>query len=262
VTPEPDFSGTLEIPVSVKNATSTSNVFKMIVLVTPENDAPVFTTFNTEQIAFSGDGAIILAPEAVAADPDNEVLAYAEVYIDQADLNAGKDFLTVASEGNIRSVFDPNTGILVLLGQSAIADYQNLIRRIQYEYTSDTLPSVNTKRIHFRLNDGQDFSNVYTKVVSLGESIALDIPNVFSPNNDNANDSWIISRESQSDRTSVIVRVYDRRGGLVYESYSLDEAWDGRYKGENLPTDTYFYTIEIRSQANSTMKKGVVTILR
>jgi gliding motility-associated-like protein len=262
VTPGLNFSGTLEIPVSVKNATSTSNVFKMIILVTPENDAPLFITFSKEPINFGGDGAIVLAPEAVAADPDNEVLAYAEVFIDQADFSSGKDFLGVISEGNVRSVFDPNTGILVLLGQSTIADYQDLIRRVQYQYISDTLPSVRTRRIHFRLNDGQDFSEIYTKVISLGETIVLDIPNVFSPNDDNANDSWVISRQSQSDRTSVTVRVYDKRGGLVFESYSLDDPWDGRYNGENLPTDTYFYTIEIRSQANSTMKKGVVTILR
>ena len=98
--------------------------------------------------------------------------------------------------------------------------------------------------------------------MELGDGIKLDIPNVFSPNEDHANDKWVISKQSLSDNTAVTVRVFNKRGGMVYESFSIDDGWDGRYRGEILPSDTYFYTIEIRSKANSLVTKGVVTILR
>jgi gliding motility-associated-like protein len=263
ITPARDFAGTLEVSVQVRDGAASSNVFGMIVLVTPVNDPPVFTTFNSAMISYAiGAGELPVASEVVVDDPDHDQLVFAEVFIDQEQFVAEKDVLTATSTANIRAVFDPNTGILALLGVATLEEYQNTIRSVQYIYANDTLPDQNRRNIHFRLNDGQDFSELYTKTLQIGEIIELDIPNVFSPNDDLANDKWIISRQSLSDNASVTIRVFDKRGNIVYESMSLDNPWDGRFRGQNLPSDTYFYTVVIKNHANSIVRQGVVTILR
>jgi gliding motility-associated-like protein len=263
IIPLADFNGTLEIGVQVKDASSTSNVFGMIVPVTPVNDPPVFATFSEAPIPYTvGAGDITLAGEVVVNDVDSDNLVFAEVFINQEDFLPGKEILSASSTQNVRSIFDPNTGILVLLGQGSLAEYQELFRSVQYTFNNDTLPAARTKVIHLRMNDGEALSRLYTKTVQMGEGITLDIPNVFSPNEDNANDKWIISRQSLTGQSTATIRVFDKRGTLVYESHSIEEGWDGRYRGEILPSDTYFYTIEIRSNANSLSRKGVVTILR
>jgi gliding motility-associated-like protein len=263
IIPDPDFAGTLEVSVQVRDGAAASNVFGMIVLVIPVNDPPVFTTFNGDMVSYAvGAGELAIASEVVVDDPDHDQLVFAEVFIDREQFVAEKDILSATSSGNIRTLFDPNTGILALLGVASLEEYQNAIRSVQYTYANDTLPDQNLRTIHFRLNDGQDFSALYTKTLQIGEIIELDIPNVFSPNDDLANDKWIISRQSLSDNASVTIRVFDKRGSIVYESKSLDNPWDGRFKGQNLPSDTYFYTIVINNHANSITRQGVVTILR
>jgi gliding motility-associated-like protein len=263
ISPAANFSGMLEVPVQVKNTSVASNIFKLLILVSADNDAPLFSIFENSAIPYTpGDGNITLASEIVPSDPDNQQLVFAEVYIDPVSFSLGMDALLVSSSTNIRGVFDPNTGTLILLGIASLEEYQGVLRSVQYQFSNDTLPSVREKNIHFRLNDGEAFSQVYTKSIIMTESITLDIPNVFTPNDDLANDTWILTRQNQADNTTANIRVFDKRGVMVYESGSMEEAWDGRYLGEYLPSDTYYYTIEINSQANKISKKGIVTILR
>jgi gliding motility-associated-like protein len=263
ITPEKDFSGTLEIPVQVRASSAVSNTFGLIVLVMPVNDVPVFSVFEADALPYSpANGDMAIAKEVVLADPDHDQLVFAEVFVDPAVFTTGKDLLIAESTGNIRSVFDANTGMLVLLGVASLEEYQTTIRSVRYLYDNDTLPDTRTRPVYFRLSDGEGFSDTYAKTITVTDAITLDIPNVFSPNDDQANDTWVISRQNQSDNTSVTIRVFDKRGRLVYESHSLDQAWDGRFRGENLPSDTYFYTIEVRSSVNPITRKGVVTILR
>jgi len=68
------------------------------------------------------------------------------------------------------------------------------------------------------------------------------IPNTFSPNNDRINDLWEIQYldEYRNQHT----QVFTRAGQKVFESRGRYQAWDGRFKGKELPMDTYYYIIE------------------
>ncbi|MBK7306242.1 MAG: gliding motility-associated C-terminal domain-containing protein [Chitinophagaceae bacterium] len=68
------------------------------------------------------------------------------------------------------------------------------------------------------------------------------IPNTFSPNNDRINDLWEIQYldEYPSQHTTV----FTRAGQKVFECLGRYQAWDGKYKGKELPVDTYYYIIE------------------
>jgi gliding motility-associated-like protein len=83
------------------------------------------------------------------------------------------------------------------------------------------------------------------------------IPNTFTPNNDGINDTWTI--EGVGNDLTVIVKVYNRYGAIVYESKGYATAWNGEYRGKKLPTATYYYIITTK---NGKQKfSGPVTII-
>ena len=58
-------------------------------------------------------------------------------------------------------------------------------------------------------------------------------------------------------------RVYNRWGNLVFESTDPDAAWDGSYKGEMQPQDSYSYVIEGYNFRNELIRKqGTITLVR
>jgi len=57
-----------------------------------------------------------------------------------------------------------------------------------------------------------------------------------------------------------VIKVFNHRGLTVYESTGFENPWDGTFKGELLPVDTYFYTIDLKL-LNQKTYKGTVTIL-
>ena len=61
---------------------------------------------------------------------------------------------------------------------------------------------------------------------------------------------------------NAIIRVYDKRGVLLYEATGFEKMWDGIYNGEVLPVDTYFYTIDLKLPYAKRTYKGTVALLR
>jgi gliding motility-associated-like protein len=76
------------------------------------------------------------------------------------------------------------------------------------------------------------FIKVYPKVV---------IPNTFSPNGDNINDTWNIPAAATF--PNPIVKITNRYGQLVYQSTGTFKPWDGKMNGKDLPPAVYYYTI-------------------
>jgi gliding motility-associated-like protein len=56
--------------------------------------------------------------------------------------------------------------------------------------------------------------------------------------------------------------VFNKNGVQVFESLGFQNPWDGRYRGQVLPSDTYYYIIDFRLSSFSQSLKGVVSILR
>jgi gliding motility-associated-like protein len=68
--------------------------------------------------------------------------------------------------------------------------------------------------------------------------------------------------KNNDDYTRAVVRVYTKSGKLVYEKTGFNEEWDGRYNGDILPADVYFYTIDLNVAYTRSSFKGIVSILR
>ncbi len=271
VVPDKDFVGILSVPVIVNDGKDNSDVFQLQISVVrsgsqPEptpGGPPLFVTFGEDVLHYSvGNTGLPIATEIEIDDPDSKELFYAEVFFDGSTFLAGRDQLSTWAEGALSTVFDADAGILVIFGRASLAAYQQALRSVRYTYASDTLPVQRQRVIHFRLNDGDNFSEAKSKRVVIAEPLVLDIPTVFSPNNDLSNDVWLVRPTRDADNVSVAIRVFDRRGAVVFETSQLEQYWDGRRNGSDVPADTYFYIIEIISGTNNTRYQGVVTVLR
>lgn len=84
-------------------------------------------------------------------------------------------------------------------------------------------------------------------------------PNAFTPNGDGINDVLRVRGNALSEVRFII---YDRWGERVFETNSIDGAWDGTYKGKQLAPDVYGYYLEAKCIFGGEFKKqGNVTLL-
>jgi gliding motility-associated-like protein len=85
-------------------------------------------------------------------------------------------------------------------------------------------------------------------------------PTGFSPNQDGEND--VLKLESKY-ATEVYWVIYSRWGEKLFEAHSLNDFWDGTFKGKEMPAETYGYYLKVRCiDGNERIKKGNVTLLR
>ena len=88
----------------------------------------------------------------------------------------------------------------------------------------------------------------------------LYIPNAFTPNNDGVNDKFLPISEGIIDYK---LQIFNRWGELIFETQDPNQAWDGKYKGEEIPIDIYTYKIFVRDfEGNPLIKFGHISVLR
>lgn len=78
----------------------------------------------------------------------------------------------------------------------------------------------------------------------------VSVPNTFSPNGDGINDFFM---------PGYLVRVINRAGIEIYKG---EDGWDGTYKGEQVPEDTYFYELDYPTALGIKTRKGYITVVR
>ncbi len=87
---------------------------------------------------------------------------------------------------------------------------------------------------------------------------SLIIPTLITPNQDGANDYFVLRGLETLGRTELTI--FDRRGLKVYENSDYDNSWEGQdYNSNPLADDTYFYVV--RSE-NGTSLSGYIVVRR
>ncbi|MCL4800525.1 MAG: tandem-95 repeat protein [Burkholderiales bacterium] len=119
----------------------------------------------TEQ---AGPRLIIDAADAVLGDVDSANLASLTVTITNPDFDGAVEFLSADTSATplITATYNPATGVLTLNGAAPVADYEQALRTVRYENTSDA-PSANPRVITFVASDGGSASNVATATVTI-----------------------------------------------------------------------------------------------
>ncbi len=86
------------------------------------------------------------------------------------------------------------------------------------------------------------------------------IPNVFTPNGDGINDTYIIQLGTL-ERFHLII--YSRWGKLMFETTDPNEHWDGIFNGKPSPEGVYTFRMEAAQiGGQEIMKMGTITLLR
>ncbi len=83
--------------------------------------------------------------------------------------------------------------------------------------------------------------------------------NTFTPNGDLYNDTWVIDNMYLYPKASI--QVFNKWGNLVFRSEGLYTPWDGTYNNNPLPSEVYYYIIELNDPTTSKLT-GTLTIIR
>ena len=73
----------------------------------------------------------------------------------------------------------------------------------------------------------------------------LGYPKFFTPNNDSVNDTWHLLGNVQEYRVSAIVKIFNRYGKLLAVLDDNNTSWDGKYNGQLLPTNDYWFVAKL-----------------
>ncbi|MAW94157.1 MULTISPECIES: T9SS type B sorting domain-containing protein [unclassified Leeuwenhoekiella] len=81
--------------------------------------------------------------------------------------------------------------------------------------------------------------------ISSIEVPVLGFPDYFTPNNDGYNDTWGPLGLNAQDYTDISIVIFDRYGKLLKSLYGFDGSWDGTTRDRALPSDDYWYRVEL-----------------
>jgi large repetitive protein len=92
----------------------------------------------------------------------------------------------------------------------------------------------------------------------------IDAPNTFTPNEDGVNDIWVIRNTGYYE--GVNLYIYNRYGDRIYEvkEFGPGTEWDGKYKGNYVPSATYYYVLNFRFVGEETIFSytGSITVIK
>ena len=89
--------------------------------------------------------------------------------------------------------------------------------------------------------------------INVQEACEVFVPNVFSPNGDNANEQFVVKNLEKFPNS--ILTVYNRWGNKVYESTNYQNDWNGNGVADGV----YYFILNV---SDGKVHKGFVTLLR
>lgn len=93
------------------------------------------------------------------------------------------------------------------------------------------------------------------------QRVRIFVPTGFTPNQDEANDFFLVQTTLVSDLS---IQIYDRWGRQIFASDNIGFTWDGKDKtGQPMPEGVYIYNIQATTYDGQKIKKsGSITLIR
>jgi len=127
-----------------------------------------------------------------------------------------------------------------------------LTNTTDYQHLFDTTGTFLLSLISW--NNLQQCADTFSLQIIVFDSLAIEIPNVFTPNGDGVNDVFLIKILGAKD---LHVQIFNRWGSLIKDhSYQLNEdiatinIWDGTNDGLDFSEGVYFYNIVVNDTNN------------
>ena len=238
------------------------------------------TTLNSYNCTWNfGDGNT-----GVGCDTINHVYQQAGCYdvtLTTESLNGCTDSLLmpnlICAEAVPFASFTPSSTIISLLNPSSTM-INSSINAVTYSWDfGDGTSSTETNPIHsFDIGDEQNYTinltayslsgcqSIAVAVIDIEEVLIYYVPNTFTPDNDNFNETFQPVFTSGYDPYEFNMLIFNRWGEIVFESNNADIGWDGTY-GDKLVQDgvyTWKINFKLNSKEENRLITGHVNILR
>lgn len=92
------------------------------------------------------------------------------------------------------------------------------------------------------------------------EFIDIEVPDFFTPDGDNMNDTWL--PDNLEAFPNVLMIIFDRYGRELYRMGYGDAGWNGIYNNSELPTGDYWYIIKLQGENDDRELVGHFTLYR
>lgn len=150
------------------------------------------------------------------------------------------------------------------IGATSWLWYSNDVFINDKEKFSAPFPGVETNTIKLVVSNDYGCLDSTDTDLTVRDVTTYYYPTAFTPNGDGNNDEFKIVGEGVKAEDYTLI-IYDRWGGIVYNSTSRDQGWNGKdlNTGKELPVGTYSYFYSLRLHTNRKYSEtGSVTLLR
>jgi gliding motility-associated-like protein len=113
-----------------------------------------------------------------------------------------------------------------------------------YEGAERTLSEEGIFEIEARLECGSFPMSI--QLISIDCSSPAYVPTAFSPDGNGQNDEFQVFMNSEFPIVDYQLQVFDRWGGLVFQSTDIDARWDGNFTNNPLPSGTYVWQLSFK----------------
>ncbi len=208
----------------------------------------LISTDNCGGIVQSNEGATILL-QGEAQEAFNNFLWWTPLYIEYGTTNYHDFFKSVGGSDSRLASLSPI--------DSSYEDKVNL--RIEAEANSCYYIRAESR---LQFPDGHvSFLFSRSNTVCLEQESVLHFPNAIAPEGLNNRFRPIVAYGQNLQ--SYQLQIYDRYGQLLFATNSLNEAWDGRFKGELLVQGVYSYIAQFTmADGRQEQRKGTIMLVR
>ena len=103
-----------------------------------------------------------------------------------------------------------------------------------------------------------------TKVITVQDEMTYYIPNAFTPDGDEFNQTFKPIFSSGFDPQNYTLLLFNRWGETIFESHDSETGWDGTYHGTMVPEGTYIWNIRVKQLHSDAFEtfSGHVSLVR
>lgn len=268
--------------VGCASAPVSANVYILNILPEIDSIAPLCTYDNVQSLAATPVGGIFSGPGVVGNmfDPSTAVGTNTITY---TYTQSGCTFdttlqIVVYPQPVVTTILPDDEFVQICEGDSVVSTYTattNLPGTTEWYVLGNTTqsPSVTVSwteagiyiiQATHTANGCVSQPTTTTVTVSRCPQLLYYVPNTFTPDGNQYNQSWRPVFTSGFDPTEFHLTVFNRWGEIVWESYWAEAAWDGTYDNKPCPDGVYTYKIwfgDKNSDAKYTVT-GHITMLR
>jgi gliding motility-associated-like protein len=239
---------------------------------------PIARLWSKEVIPDLSENIVTVGGPGAKGIPDQIILKSRPVYVKSGDTCTISAFICDAENALVITADNPVvfnlTGQGALLGSGYVTASQGKAL-ISYKAGSGsgssiitaTSPQLKSTYIEILFDEGGQPSDTTSPPDTTGNTqpppdfeLAISgVPNVFTPNGDGINETWIIP--SIDNFPDAVIRIYDRNLKQIIQYNGLDPDWDGNdSNGNPMPAGAYLYLIDLNNGMRPT--KGYISLIK